>query len=123
MTSAAAELALHRRVVAETFAKARAEGREPDPREADRAFAGVMTKFKIHELSAVDQPAQVSAYPAFVKRADASQEVDFSVRKAATRDAVTALAKARARADGVSFERAYDAVVIEMAPALGPNLI
>jgi len=121
--SAAAELALHRLVVAECFAKARAEGREPDPREADRRFAGVMSRFRIDELSAVDAPAQTGAVAAIIKRAEPSLVVDFSLRKAATRDAVTALAKVRAREDGITFERAYDAVVIEMAPMLGPNLI
>ncbi|WP_372783471.1 hypothetical protein [Phenylobacterium sp.] len=97
-------------------------------------ISGVMTRFRIHELSGVDTPAQEGARAVIMKRgggraddpsviAEPEPVVDFAARKAATREAVDALAKAKAKAEGCTFEKAFDRLCVEMGPALGANLI
>lgn len=68
---------------------------------------GRMTKFRISELSGVDRPAQAGATVAILKRARDPEPIDWVARKAACREAVDALAKARASTAGVSFEKAF----------------
>lgn len=88
---------------------------------------GVMSKFRITELSGVDRPAQEGARAVIMKKAappaPSPEPVTFAKRREATRDALDALATAKARAEGISFAKAYDRLCVEMGPALGPHLV
>ncbi len=77
---------------------------------------GVMSRFRITELSGVDRPAQAGATVAIIKRDD-RQPITADEQAANSRAAATAFlnaaAQKRAAVTGVSFEKAYAAIVLE----------
>jgi len=111
-------------------------------------IAGVMTKFVIHELSAVDQPAQTAARATIMKRRDGGEVDDVAdlgeptdsqlkrekergealrralgrapaVRKRAVLSELETLAADFAKRENLSFAKAY-AAIIEDACRLEP---
>lgn len=97
-----------------------AEWRQTEFRKA--GFPGVMKRFRIAELSGVTKGAQAGAKVAILKSAEAASrdpaDADgWAARRLACQDALEAVAKSRATAEGITFAKAYAAILAE-EPAL-----
>lgn len=71
--------------------------------EVHKAIAGVMTKFRISELSGVNSPAQKGARAVFMKRDDSEPESDPIIKRAFTDEKRKALADSGAALPDGSF--------------------
>ncbi|HEY2707558.1 MAG TPA: hypothetical protein VGI95_05845 [Caulobacteraceae bacterium] len=88
-------------------------------------FPGVMTRFRLTELSGVTKGAQAGARVAILKRADPAPTTSrdpadaegWAARRLACQDALEAVAKSRASAEATTFAKAYAAILAE-EPAL-----
>ncbi len=73
---------------------------------------GRMTRFRIDEISGVPKPAQEGARAVIMKSDARDVPVDWTARRGAVRAGLEALAKDKARVEGTTFAKAYDALLV-----------